>query len=85
VTKFQLFDISEVKVELEIKYIVPIYFPLVVRDPKPQGDHFPRYTKTQHSLLPRCNQLLNKILYVDPIVLEDIDPSSEWVVENQQI
>ena len=28
-----------------------MYFPLVVRNPKPQGDHFPRYTKTQHFLV----------------------------------
>eukprot|EP00253_Pinus_taeda_P015981 PITA_15981 len=31
----------------------------------------------------RRNQLLNKIPNTDPIVLEDIDPSSDWVVETQ--
>jgi hypothetical protein len=37
-------------VKLDIKYKVQEYrhLPLVVRGSKPQGNHFPRYTKTQH-------------------------------------
>eukprot|EP00253_Pinus_taeda_P023136 PITA_23136 len=36
----------------------------------------------QYNLRLRCNQLLNKRPDSDPIVLEDIDPTSDWVVES---
>jgi hypothetical protein len=35
----------------------------------------------QYNLRLRCNQLLNKRLDSDPIVLDDVDPTSDWVVE----
>ena len=35
----------------------------------------------QYNLRLRCNQLLNKRPDSNPIVLEDIDPTSNWVVE----
>eukprot|EP00253_Pinus_taeda_P033455 PITA_33455 len=37
----------------------------------------------QYNLWLRRNQLLNKRLDTDPTVLEDIDPTSDWVVESQ--
>ena len=37
----------------------------------------------QYNLRLRRNQLLNKRLDTDPIVLEDVDPTSDWVVEAQ--
>jgi hypothetical protein len=36
----------------------------------------------QHNLQLRRNQLLNRRLDTNPIVLEDIDPTSEWVEES---
>eukprot|EP00253_Pinus_taeda_P019344 PITA_19344 len=36
----------------------------------------------QYNLWLRRNQLLNKRLDLNPIVLEDIDPTSDWVVES---
>src|SRR3984957_6165325 len=36
----------------------------------------------QYNLRLRRNHLLNKIPDSDPIVLEDIDPTSDWVVES---
>eukprot|EP00253_Pinus_taeda_P032338 PITA_32338 len=36
----------------------------------------------QYNLRLRCNQLLNKRPDSDPIVLEDINPTSDWVVES---
>eukprot|EP00253_Pinus_taeda_P029418 PITA_29418 len=36
----------------------------------------------QYNLRLRRNQLLNKSPDLDPIVLEDIDPTSDWVVES---
>eukprot|EP00253_Pinus_taeda_P003031 PITA_03031 len=36
----------------------------------------------QYNLRLRRNQLLNKRLDSDPIVLEDIDPTSDWVLES---
>eukprot|EP00253_Pinus_taeda_P029969 PITA_29969 len=36
----------------------------------------------QYNLRLKCNQLLNKRSDSDPIVLEDIDPTSNWVVES---
>eukprot|EP00253_Pinus_taeda_P018293 PITA_18293 len=36
----------------------------------------------QYNLRPRRNHLLNKRPDSDPIVLEDIDPTSDWVVES---
>ena len=36
----------------------------------------------QYNLRLRHNQLLNKRPDSDPIVLEDIDPTSNWVVES---
>eukprot|EP00253_Pinus_taeda_P011454 PITA_11454 len=36
----------------------------------------------QYNLRLRRNQLLNKRPDLDPIVLEDIDPTSDWVVES---
>jgi hypothetical protein len=36
----------------------------------------------QYNLQLRCNQLLNKRPDTDPIVLDDIDPTSEWVEES---
>jgi hypothetical protein len=36
----------------------------------------------QYNLQLRCNQLLKKIHDTDPIVLDDIDPTSEWVEES---
>jgi hypothetical protein len=38
----------------------------------------------QYNLRLRRNQLLNKRPDTDPIVLDDIDPTSEWVEESQQ-
>ena len=35
----------------------------------------------QYNLWLRCNQLLNKRPYTGPIVLDDVDPTSDWVVE----
>jgi hypothetical protein len=35
----------------------------------------------QYNLWLRCNQLLNKRPDTDPIVLDDVDPTSDWVVE----
>jgi hypothetical protein len=35
----------------------------------------------QYNLRLRCNQLLNKRPDSDPIVLDDVDPTSDWVVE----
>ena len=37
----------------------------------------------QYNLRLRRNQLLNKRPDTDPIVLEDVDPTSDWVVEAQ--
>ena len=37
----------------------------------------------QYNLRLRRNQLLNKRPDSDPIVLEDIDPTSDWVVESR--
>ena len=37
----------------------------------------------QYNLWLRCNQLLNKRPDTNPIMLEDIDPNSKWVVEIQ--
>ena len=37
----------------------------------------------QYNLRLRCNQLLNKRPDTDPIVLEDVDPTSDWVVETR--
>eukprot|EP00253_Pinus_taeda_P010821 PITA_10821 len=37
----------------------------------------------QYNLRLRRNQLLNKRLDSDPIALEDIDPTSDWVVESR--
>ena len=39
----------------------------------------------QYNLRLRRNQLLNKRPDSDPIVLEDIDPTSDWVVESHPI
>ena len=36
----------------------------------------------QYNLHHRCNQLFNKRTNLDLIVLEDIDPTSDWVVES---
>lgn len=36
----------------------------------------------QYNLRLRCNQLMNTRPGSDPIVLEDIDPTSDWVVES---
>eukprot|EP00253_Pinus_taeda_P002270 PITA_02270 len=36
----------------------------------------------QYNLQLRCNQLLHKRPDLDPTVLEDIDPTSDWVVES---
>eukprot|EP00253_Pinus_taeda_P014845 PITA_14845 len=36
----------------------------------------------QYNLRLRCNQLLNNCPDSDPTVLEDIDPTSDWVVES---
>ena len=35
----------------------------------------------QYNLRLRCNQLLNKRPDSDPIVLDDVDPTSDWVAE----
>jgi hypothetical protein len=35
----------------------------------------------QYNLWLRRNQLLNKRLDSDPIVLDDVDPTSDWVAE----
>lgn len=35
----------------------------------------------QYNLRLRCNQLMNKRPDTDPILLDDIDPTSDWVVE----
>lgn len=37
----------------------------------------------QYNLRLRRNQLLNKRPDTDPIVLEDVDPTSDWVVDTQ--
>jgi hypothetical protein len=39
----------------------------------------------QYNLRLICNQLLNKRPDIDPIVLEDVDPTSDWVVEAQSL
>jgi len=39
----------------------------------------------QYNLQLRRNQLLNKKPDSDPIVLEDIDPTSDWVVESRPV
>ena len=39
----------------------------------------------QYNLQLRRNQLLNKRPDTDPIVLDDIHPNSEWVVEIQSV
>ena len=39
----------------------------------------------QYNLWLRRNQLLNKRPDTDPIMLEDIDPNSEWAVEIQPV
>jgi hypothetical protein len=36
----------------------------------------------QYNLQLRCNQLLNKRPDSNPIVLDDVDPTSNWAVEN---
>eukprot|EP00253_Pinus_taeda_P032822 PITA_32822 len=52
------------------------------------GSHCPELQKFAIRILSQtcsaigCNQLLNKRLDSDPIVLEDIDPTSDWVVES---
>jgi hypothetical protein len=37
----------------------------------------------QYNLRLRCNQLMNKTLESNNIFLDDVDPSSDWVVETQ--
>jgi hypothetical protein len=36
----------------------------------------------QYNLKLRCNQLLKKNLDRDPVMLDDIDPTSKWVEES---
>ena len=38
----------------------------------------------QYNLRLRRNQLMNKRPDTDPIVLDDIDPTSDWLVETQE-
>ena len=38
----------------------------------------------QYNLRLRRNQLMNKRLDTNPIVLDDIDPTSDWLVEIQE-
>ena len=38
----------------------------------------------QYNLRLRRNQLMNKRPDTDPIVLDDIDPTSDWLVEIQE-